>query len=379
MVGALVALLIFACASLAWISDEPVAVAHATPVPTPKPRANYREFPHAAQAHKMECSKCHKFPSDNWNKVRSEKDAFPDVTEYPRHDSCVGCHRQQFFRGATPNICSICHTAPGPSSPNRHPFPNPREIFDQSTKGKTHTSDFLPMFPHDKHIEIVAAHRSSATQFATASFISRRPDDGEKSCVVCHQTMAPQGKSPDEYLTKPPADIGEAFWLKKGTFKTEPTGHTNCFTCHSPDIPPAPSNCAACHQLKPSLPRADFDPSMPKLMAVTDKPMIDNWSRRYSSGTFAHEHFAHADLSCSTCHTVTKLNTADPATKKVAISACATCHATPKLDDGGVINYEIDQRQKKANFQCVKCHIALGKLPIPTSHTQAVKEAGATK
>ncbi|MBK8302992.1 MAG: hypothetical protein IPK98_06175 [Chloracidobacterium sp.] len=65
---------------------------------------------------------------------------------------------QQFFKGAKPNICSICHTNPSPRDSTRHPFPNPREIFDASPKGKTATSDFVVGFPHDKHIDIVAGH-----------------------------------------------------------------------------------------------------------------------------------------------------------------------------------------------------------------------------
>src|SRR5215213_7057859 len=76
----------------------------------PRP-ARYSEFPHSS--HKMKCDACHKFPSANWKTVR-KTDAFPDITEYPRHESCLSCHRQQFFKGAKPAICSICHTNPSP-------------------------------------------------------------------------------------------------------------------------------------------------------------------------------------------------------------------------------------------------------------------------
>ncbi|MEP6900440.1 MAG: cytochrome c3 family protein, partial [Actinomycetota bacterium] len=103
---------------------------------TPRPKkkvqtrnARYSEFPH--NKHKLACSTCHNFPSANWKSVR-KTDAFPDITDYPRHESCLNCHRQQFFKGAKPQICSICHTNPSPNDSSRHPFPNPREIFDQS-------------------------------------------------------------------------------------------------------------------------------------------------------------------------------------------------------------------------------------------------------
>ena len=54
-------------------------------------------------------------------------------------------------------------------------------------------------------------------------------------CVVCHKTLNPEGTSGDEYVSKPPADIGDGFWLKKGTFKSAPIGHASCMTCHAQD------------------------------------------------------------------------------------------------------------------------------------------------
>ena len=45
----------------------------------------YSSFPHNVKAHTMACNNCHKFPSPNWKNVRAEADAFPDITEYPRH------------------------------------------------------------------------------------------------------------------------------------------------------------------------------------------------------------------------------------------------------------------------------------------------------
>lgn len=340
-------------------------------------KARYTEFPHSEKAHQIDCAKCHKFPSDNWNKVRTGEAAFPDVTEYPQHQSCVGCHKQQFFKGTPPAICSICHTNPAPAGGTRHPYPNPREIFDKSKKGKTAESDFVVGFPHDKHIEIVSATRTPHAPFVNASYVTGGRRAAEESCSVCHKTQSPIGDSKDEYLTPPPAKLGDAFWLKKGTFKTAPIGHTTCFTCHSADtgILPAPQTCAACHHLKPPPPPADFDAKLADSMKLDDKVMLDSWRRRESAGTFGHEFFAHAELSCSTCHNVLTMNTADAATRKVTIASCATCHATPTSDDGGALNYEIDKRTESPAFQCVKCHITFGKLPVPRSHTDALAAA----
>lgn len=350
-----------------------------SPNTSPTPKTAYTEFPHDSKSHKLECNTCHKFPSSNWNKVRTGEAAFPDITDYPKHDSCVSCHKQQFFKGTPPKICSICHTNPSAGDSSRHPYPNPREIFDKSPKGKTAQSDFVVGFPHDKHIEIVSSTGSRNTGFVNASFVlSNRRMAGEASCVVCHKTMAPQGNSPDEFITKPPANIGDGFWLKKGTFKTAPIGHTVCFTCHSTDsgILPTPETCGACHQLKPAQPPADFDPKLAAAIGFDDKVMMDSWRRRDSAGAFGHEFAAHVDLECATCHNVVKMNTADPLTKKVSVSACATCHATATVDEGGALTYEADKRKKDATFQCVKCHIVFGKQPIPQSHIDAIKAAG---
>ena len=331
-------------------------------------RSRYSDFNHTTAAHKMECAACHKFPSPNWNKVRTGPDAFPDITEYPQHDSCIRCHKQQFFKGRPPMICSNCHLNPGPRDSSRHPFPNPREIFDKSPKGKrVEESDFAISFPHDKHIEIVSGDGDP----------SYKPSKGEESCAVCHRTYQPQGTSADEFFIKPPANNGDAFWLKKGTFKTVPIGHTTCFSCHSQDtgLEPAPTNCAACHKLRPPASPSDFDLNLARQMTQSDKIMLTAWRHRTSAGTFRHEFEMHAGMDCAMCHNVATMNTLDVKSKTVAISSCATCHATSTLDDGGVLNYEVEKRKKDAAFQCVKCHVAFGKRPIPETHLKALEAA----
>jgi len=188
-------------------------------------RIDYSRFSHRVPQHSQQaCNSCHKLPTANWNKVRKAESAFPDVTDYPEHSSCLRCHRLQFFNGAQPAICSNCHTNPSPRDSSRLPFPNPKEIFDLSKKGERAVSDFGVNFPHDKHIDIV---EPSGPEGEVSD---------PKSCAVCHKTYQPQGESDQEFVTKPPKDLPEtAFWLKKGTFKSSPSGHTICFTCHSQD------------------------------------------------------------------------------------------------------------------------------------------------
>ncbi len=336
-------------------------------------KTNFTEFSHSDRRHsKLACNSCHKFPTANWKSVRKKSEAFPDVTDYPKHESCLSCHRQQFFGSAKPSICSICHTNPSPRSSARHPFPNPREIFDLSPKGKRKVSDFAVSFPHDKHIEIVSQNEIRDGALRKVSFTRRRT--GEESCSVCHQTLNPQGKSDDEFVTKPPAKLGDGFWLKKGTFKSVPVSHAACFTCHSPDtgILPAPSNCAACHKLAPKLTNTDFDERFAASIGDLDRTTLLAWRNRDSSGKFRHEFSSHADLECAACHNAAAINTLDALTRKVAITSCNMCHITETSDDGGILNFEIDSRKKDARFECVKCHISFGKLPVPESHFRAI-------
>ncbi len=356
------------------------------PTPTPDPDERFAHFKHELHIDMgLECSQCHKVPTSNWDKVRDKDKAFPDVTDFPKHDSCLECHRDQFFSGKPPTICRNCHVNPSPDDSTRFAFPNPREIYDQTPKGKTSQSEFAVAFPHDKHIEIVSQNRRFPNRpLRGALFVSVRLEDaGAESCKVCHQTYKPQGEDAEEYFSKPPKDLGDGFWLKKGAFKVSPIGHTICFGCHSADtgIAPAPTDCGTCHKIKqPPLP-ADFDAALAGKIGVEDKIMLLAWRNRDSSGTFRHEWFSHAELSCTQCHNVLTMKTNEPATKKVPILSCggdgSGCHVTPTADDGGILNYEIDQRTKSASFMCVKCHITFGKLPVPQSHTDAIKEIAA--
>jgi hypothetical protein len=177
---------------------------------------------------------------------------------------------------------------------------------------------------------------------------------------------------------KPPAAHGDAFWLKKGTFKTSPIGHTTCFTCHNAEsgLSPAPNDCAKCHKFKQPIGPADYDAALAVKMGTTQRIMRDAWSTRTSSGTFRHEWSSHAELSCSNCHDISRLVTNDQKTLKVSIASCNMCHITATLDDGGVLNYEVDQRKKNPGFNCVKCHVTFGKRPIPESHIKAISHAG---
>ncbi len=315
--------------------------------------------------------------------MRKGDAAFPDVADFPEHSSCLNCHRQQFFarERPAPIICSNCHIAISPRDTARWLFPSLGDLTDPKLKRREFVSEFGVGFPHDKHIDVVGLNNFQRNRdlFVFASFQEKKTGP-PKSCPVCHETYQAQGKSSEEYVTKPPKNIGDNFWLKKGTFKTIPNSHTICFTCHNADsgIAPEPKDCNICHKLVPPMQlKCDFDPKLPTVMGITDKMILGRWSRRISAGAFRHEGGEHPDLSCLNCHNAASptFNTVDPKTLRVPVRSCGGaegCHATVTADEGGALNFEIDERKKNPNFVCTKCHIAFGKEPIPENHPQAI-------
>ena len=316
--------------------------------------------------------------------------AFPDVAEFPEHSTCLNCHRPQFFarERPAPAICSNCHVNVTPRDTARFLFPSLGETSVSSKRRVGAKPEFAVFFPHDKHADVVSRNwraPRSCISFTPVRFglrgSSGNQDSNPKNCSVCHQTYQPQGKSDEEFVTKPPKGLSdEAFWLKKGTFKTKPNSHAACFTCHSQEseIPPAPSDCAACHKFPTPLTKAveDFDPALAVTMGITDPTILNAWARREVS-RFQHEFSSHAELSCTTCHSISTMNTVDERTLKVPVQSCGGggegCHITASTDDGGILNFVIDERKRNPAVRCTKCHINLGKEPVPESHLKAIE------
>ena len=348
----------------------------------PKPKIDYTKFSHTTHVvtQKLACSSCHKVPSKNFKEFRKGDAAFPDATDFPEHSSCLTCHKAQFFarERPAPSICSNCHIAVTPKDTARWLFPSLGDVTDPKLKRREFVSEFGVGFPHDKHIDVVGLNFDRRQLFTNVLFQEKKPAP-PKSCPVCHETYQPQGKSSEEYLVKPPKDIGDNFWLKKGTFKTIPNSHTICFTCHSADsgIAPEPKNCEMCHKLvAPMQLKVDFDPKRAAAMGA-DKFMLARWSRRQSAGAFRHEGGEHPDLTCLNCHKVDNeaFRTIDPKTMKVPVRSCGGaegCHITTTADEGGALNFEIDSRKKDPKFVCTKCHVTFGSEPLPESHPQAI-------
>src|SRR6266849_4390015 len=144
---------------------------------------DYSHFSHATKKHQAACNTCHRVPTDNWKKVRD----YPDVADFPGHAACVSCHRAQFFKGAKPTICSVCHSKVSPRDDARFSFRNPAA-----------SRQFLIEFPHDKHQDVIARmfRRLSAEErplFVRASFTYANPSADDKTkhynnCEICHSS-----------------------------------------------------------------------------------------------------------------------------------------------------------------------------------------------
>ena len=353
-----------------------------------QPRVDYTQFSHSTHVtrQKLTCDSCHKFPSANWKEVRKGEAAFPDVAEFPQHAACLNCHRQQFFarQRPAPQICSNCHVAVTPRNTVRFLFPSLGDVTGATSPRRDRPSEFAVHFPHETHLEVVGRNAPDFERDWTARFVSVSLKQGQQkkpqaNCGICHQTYQPQGESSEEYVTKPPKKLGDAFWLKKGTFKSIPTSHSGCFTCHNAEsgIAPNSSDCQVCHKLATLTVKnaSDFDPAFPKIMAITDRVMLKAWQRRVSAGAYRHEGGMHPDLACTDCHVPARMNTVDPQTLKVPVRSCGGaegCHVTATLDDGGALNFEIDQKKKDPGFVCTKCHVVFGKQGVPASHVSAL-------
>ena len=315
---------------------------------------DYSVFSHRVKEHRKDCNSCHKIPTPNWASARK----YPDVADYPGHASCVGCHSQQFFSGAIPAICTICHTNPSPrSSGGRFAFPlNKRK------------GEFETIFPHDVHQDIIALNNKQFTDrsiavahFVKASFTQIKGDDKKdnkpvfNNCTICHTTPETLPETKPRKLTKNLDMVAvahqETFQPRAEFFKNMPQNHASCFNCHYQGQSPTKTECADCHRLT----GAHFDTKI-----------ISRYSLKFN-----HESKNHREKDCTICHIrITQVSDIRVLTDAdVPILTCATssCHLE---------NLEAEKAKrgeslakKEPVFQCIYCHSSeIGSFQIPPSH-----------
>lgn len=270
---------------------------------------DYSKFSHSTKQHQAECKTCHIVPTKDWTKLSKS----PDIVDYPDHDACVSCHRRQFFRGARPPICSVCHVKTGPREEARYAFRNPASRLQ-----------FTIEFPHDKHQDVIARLLRPRERIELAHAAPQQQN--YNNCTICHASQTT-------------------------TFKASPAEHSSCFNCHWKGQPPVAADCKGCHKLS-----APFN-------ATTQPTRI--------SAKFIHEGGGEKGnhvLECTACHiNITKSATLRGLKPDVPITACTECHNKDGLRQD--VSKELAAIDKNRAFTCVYCHDSkVGSLDPPPSH-----------
>ena len=347
------------------------------------------------------------------------------MKDFPDHPSCIECHRQQFFRGARPVICSNCHTVTGPRAEARFKFPKPNE-----------PSEFAEVFPHSAHVK-----PTTLVQFRR--FLGEKATTTD-SCRYCHKSdsreFKPEAAAASAKPSPSPAQAATApagFALPAGTFMTTPTSHATCFQCHwregveGREQKPLANECSSCHDnirqrsrpaaspaaagnaaaaaatattpaaspARPAVPKALIVPaSLARFRPTRD----DSWPARVSP-KFVHEIDAHKKrtsddgkeipINCTACHTAIRRATTLEALKlpenQVRLPTCGTsaCHTavTGVAQMRLSVFRELRERVKDPKFDCALCHAPpISTAEAPCDHyaavyADAVKEKKSTR
>ena len=300
----------------------------------PAPAAvDYSKFSHSTKKHQAACDTCHKIPTLRWQQTST----YPDITDYPGHDACVSCHRPQFFKGAKPVICSVCHVKTSPRDEARLPFRNPGVKLE-----------FTIEFPHDRHQDVIALLNFRGNESISAFAHARRTWDDKlptyNNCEICH---AQRGVPPP-----PAAGWADGFQPKPETFKSVPSGHDSCFNCHWKSQQPVATNCAGCHKLAPSTFTSETVPTRISLKFM------------HEGGGAKQNHVA----DCASCHiNITKSATVRGLKPDVPITSCTECHAKAGVRED--LNQELAAIDRNKAFVCTYCHTSnVGSLDPPASH-----------
>jgi hypothetical protein len=368
------------------------------PAVAARPRVDYSKFSHATKGHFENCSSCHLIPS-------FQK---PDIADYPDHPSCINCHRQQFFRGARPVICSNCHTVTAPRGEARFTFPKDNRA-----------SQFADIFPHASHIKT-----TTLLQFEK---VAGRKMNIQATCMHCHKV--------DAVAQKPPVGApADAFAAPAGTFMTTPTSHATCFACHwqkgaeNREQPPLSTECAGCHknlskplvqtaaltaavgsgaqanaanasQIIPAVARGTLRTTLQTRLQPAPQGVMaahKTLTPPRVSPKFVHELDPHKKrtndegkevaITCTQCHAgVRKATTLEALRLKVnqvqLLPSCSTsaCHTAISGTTGLKLSVfrELRERGKDAKFDCALCHAPPVSLnpEVPCSHYKAVLDS----
>jgi hypothetical protein len=369
-----------------------------------KPQVNYSKFNHSRPEHAQKsCDSCHTIVALNVRTPSGEPSGAVDIKDYPKHESCLECHRQQFFKGARPAICSNCHNVVSPKSDLRFPFPklNARPQFALS-------------FAHKSHF-------SGSAQDMFKKIIGPKANI-QASCVFCHKEDARE--------FKPAKGAPEGtFAPAAGTFMTTPTSHATCFQCHfqkdvkNREQPPLANECAKCHNIVAATPptaaaatattsaastggqkptptpvaaHTTVQKPAPSPTPIVAHNITEPWADRLAQ-KFPHakkEHKERAEekpgdvekivaITCTQCHAaVRKAESLEELSNKknhvqlpsCSSSACHTAFSGKSTLMQVSLFRELQGRGKDSTFNCAVCHTppTSTAADVPCSHYVAV-------
>jgi nitrate/TMAO reductase-like tetraheme cytochrome c subunit len=351
-------------------------------------RVDYTNFSRRTPQHQRACDSCHKFPSANWQQARKKDDAFPDVTEYPQHASCLDCHRAQFFarERPAPAICSVCHVASSPRNTTRFPFPT-LAAFAAAPKGQGFASAFRIHFPHDKHIEIVGQVRpthetNDGVRYVSASFAqdqqpAQKPapaptEAAPRPALDCQGCHGPGKTLPflggELFHKGAHKDYGDGFHAK--ALRTGRRAAT-CLDCHATDgdmttmRPPSdPRSTVSRANVAATCGRCHGDPKRMQGSGITDRPFLtyeeSAHARAVARGSFS-------AAVCTDCHRshdiLPAADARSPIFKFNVPQTCARCHPTIQTEYAQSVHGRAAARGVSQTPVCTDCHGVHNILP----------------
>ncbi len=338
-----------------------------TPAPE-RPERSKSLFKHEDHQSGLKCSSCHAIPSATEPDRIAAATRPSSVLGYPYHDSCLRCHRQQapqFFRGASPAICTVCHTRVSPRLTARDVHPQ----FPSLKRDDKMEREYPAFFTHRQHQEP-----------------ARMKDTKLLDCATCHKLDA---RGPLALPLKGIQSEERFKTIAANTFETIPgereaKAHASCVECHWQKSQPTFDNCNGCHLTRTAYTARKLEIIQPPDLSPNAARWFKDWPAEVPMRrALKFRHDTHKDSGCTDCHkNMGPLPTDVPPPQSprpdVHISACIECHGTLvgiplDLVDQNIkitLCQEIDLKSDVSkNYPCVACHTALiGREKVPPSH-----------
>ncbi len=311
---------------------------------TPLVASSFTHESHSLAKRKLDCSHCHAIPSSAaWDETAAATKL--SIKGYPYHDSCLPCHEgtsPQFFRGAAPPVCKICHTRSSPHLVRRE-----LRTFAKQTR-RMFVSELPGFLSHGKHEGL------------------KLPNGDTIKCEYCHSPMQMKDKRMAGVL----AAGGSEVPIADGAFKASPSGHASCFECHWDKHKPMKDDCGGCH-LAP-----DAFGQRTRIVLSTDVVLAffkdsNRLAIRFNHDSKYHRPAENPKLVCTACHrNINQSEMLDIPNVKIQSCDGSECHF--KNTGTSIISEMYAEETEVAEGTeniCTGCHTKpIGRVAPPCSH-----------